>query len=162
LTFYELDLGLNHVVRKWSEPTDRRANLLVQVPGGQNAQSEHFDGPSGVLVCTEDHIIWKHMDVDAHRIPIPRRRNPLARPGEISRGNIIVAAVMHKIRVSFIPPAVVRGKALKLINREHSSSCSKMKMETCSNAGSSTRERRSRLSRSSISTLCPLPPVFVS
>lgn len=30
LTFYELDLGLNHVVRKWSEPTDRRANLLVQ------------------------------------------------------------------------------------------------------------------------------------
>ncbi len=35
LTFYELDLGLNHVVRKWSEPTDPRANLLVQVPGGQ-------------------------------------------------------------------------------------------------------------------------------
>jgi splicing factor 3B subunit 3 len=30
LTFYELDLGLNHVVRKWSEPTDRRANMLVQ------------------------------------------------------------------------------------------------------------------------------------
>lgn len=30
LTFYELDLGLNHVVRKWSEPTDPRANLLVQ------------------------------------------------------------------------------------------------------------------------------------
>ena len=35
LTFYELDLGLNHVVRKWSEPTDRRANLLVQ---GASAQ----------------------------------------------------------------------------------------------------------------------------
>ena len=30
LTFYELDLGLNHVVRKWSEPTDRKANMLVQ------------------------------------------------------------------------------------------------------------------------------------
>jgi hypothetical protein len=29
LTYYELDLGLNHVVRKWSEPTDPRANLLV-------------------------------------------------------------------------------------------------------------------------------------
>ncbi|KAG8945972.1 pre-mRNA-splicing factor rse1 [Tulasnella sp. 419] len=26
LTFYELDLGLNHVVRKWSESTDTRAN----------------------------------------------------------------------------------------------------------------------------------------
>lgn len=30
LTYYELDLGLNHVVRKWSEPTDPRANMLVQ------------------------------------------------------------------------------------------------------------------------------------
>lgn len=30
LTYYELDLGLNHVVRKWSEATDPRANLLVQ------------------------------------------------------------------------------------------------------------------------------------
>lgn len=29
LTYYELDLGLNHVVRRWSEPTDPRANLLV-------------------------------------------------------------------------------------------------------------------------------------
>nr|XP_019006069.1 pre-mRNA-splicing factor RSE1 [Kwoniella mangroviensis CBS 8507]OCF69530.1 pre-mRNA-splicing factor RSE1 [Kwoniella mangroviensis CBS 8507] len=101
LTFYELDLGLNHVVRKWSEPTDRRANLLVQVPGGQNANSDRFDGPSGVLVCTEDHIIWKHMDVEAHRIPIPRRRNPLAQRGEKSRGLIIVSAVMHKIKGAF-------------------------------------------------------------
>lgn len=40
------------------------------------------------------------MDADAHRIPIPRRRNPLAQRGESSRGNIIVSAVMHKIRVS--------------------------------------------------------------
>lgn len=101
LTFYELDLGLNHVVRKWSEPTDRRANLLVQVPGGQNANSDRFEGPSGVLVCTEDHIIWKHMDVDAHRIPIPRRRNPLVQRGDKSRGLIIVSAVMHKIKGAF-------------------------------------------------------------
>ncbi|EIW73243.1 hypothetical protein TREMEDRAFT_37240 [Tremella mesenterica DSM 1558] len=101
LVFYELDLGLNHVVRKWSEPTDRRANLLVQVPGGQNATSDRFEGPSGVLVCCEDHVIWKHMDAEAHRVPIPRRRNPLAQRGEISRGMIIVSAVMHKIRGAF-------------------------------------------------------------
>lgn len=69
------------------------------MPGGQNANTDRFDGPSGVLVCCEDHIIWKHMDADAHRIPIPRRRNPLAQRGEASRGNIIVAAVMHKIKV---------------------------------------------------------------
>lgn len=29
LTYYELDLGLNHVVRKWSEATDSRANMLI-------------------------------------------------------------------------------------------------------------------------------------
>jgi splicing factor 3B subunit 3 len=29
LTFYELDLGLNHVVRKWSDPVNPRANKLI-------------------------------------------------------------------------------------------------------------------------------------
>lgn len=53
-----------------------------------------------MLVCCEDHIIWKHMDADAHRVPIPRRRNPLAQRDDASRGIIIVAAVMHKIKVS--------------------------------------------------------------
>jgi splicing factor 3B subunit 3 len=43
LTYYELDLGLNHVVRKWSEPVDNGANMLIPVPGGA-------DGPGGVLV----------------------------------------------------------------------------------------------------------------
>ena len=96
LTYYELDLGLNHVVRKWSEPTDPRANLLVQVPGGQVASTDRFDGPSGVLVCCEDHIIYRHMDKPQHRVPIPRRRHPLEDP---SRGVIIIAAVMHKMKV---------------------------------------------------------------
>lgn len=98
LTYYELDLGLNHVVRKWSEPTDPRANLLVQVPGGQLASSDRYDGPSGVLVCCEDHIIYRHMDAPQHRVPIPRRRHPLA---DANRGLIITAAVMHKMKVGF-------------------------------------------------------------
>ncbi|KAJ7646963.1 CPSF A subunit region-domain-containing protein [Roridomyces roridus] len=98
LTYYELDLGLNHVVRKWSEPTDRRANLLVQVPGGQLASSERFDGPSGVLICCEDHIIYRHMDAPQHRVPIPRRKHPLEDP---SRTIIIVTAVMHKMKGAF-------------------------------------------------------------
>lgn len=41
LTFYELDLGLNHVVRKSTKPIDNGANLLVAVPGSQ-------DGPGKV------------------------------------------------------------------------------------------------------------------
>lgn len=100
LAFYELDLGLNHVVRKETIPTDNRANLLVQVPGGQSAQTDKFEGPSGVLVCCEDHIMWQHHDASSHRIPIPRRRNPLAGEDEEPRGIIIVAAVLHKIKVS--------------------------------------------------------------
>ncbi|TCD65090.1 pre-mRNA-splicing factor rse1 [Steccherinum ochraceum] len=98
LTYYELDLGLNHVVRRWSEPTDPRANLLVQVPGGQVASSERYDGPSGVLVCCEDHIIYRHMDAPQHRVPIPRRRHPLE---DTERGLIITAAVMHKMKGAF-------------------------------------------------------------
>jgi splicing factor 3B subunit 3 len=55
LTFYELDLSLNHVVRKWSDPVDNGANLLIPVPGGA-------DGPGGVLVCAENFIIYKNQD----------------------------------------------------------------------------------------------------
>ncbi|KIP06506.1 hypothetical protein PHLGIDRAFT_128225 [Phlebiopsis gigantea 11061_1 CR5-6] len=98
LTYYELDLGLNHVVRKWSEPTDPRANLLVQVPGGQLASSDRYDGPSGVLVCCEDHIIYRHMDAPQHRVPIPRRRHPLE---DKERGLLITSAVMHKMKGAF-------------------------------------------------------------
>ena len=117
LTYYELDLGLNHVVRKWSEATDPRANLLVQgkfdlccdlsteqcssifttVPGGQSATTDKFDGPSGVLVCAEDYVIYKHQGAKDHRVPIPKRSNPLCDP---DRGLIITASVMHKMRVS--------------------------------------------------------------
>lgn len=29
LTFYELDLGLNHVSRKWNDTVDRTSNLVI-------------------------------------------------------------------------------------------------------------------------------------
>ena len=119
LTYYELDLGLNHVVRKWSDPVDARANMLfpginvsavkkyvyspplnvmsqpalptIAVPGGN-------DGPSGVLVCSENFITYKHQRSPSLRIPIPRRRSPLEDP---SRGLIIVSGVMHKMKGFF-------------------------------------------------------------
>lgn len=68
LTFYELDLGLNHVVRKYSEPLEEHGNLLISVPGGN-------DGPSGVLVCSENYITYKNFGDQADiRMPIPRRK----------------------------------------------------------------------------------------
>jgi splicing factor 3B subunit 3 len=91
LVYYELDLGLNHVVRKWSDPVDRTANMLFQLPGGA-------DGPSGVLVCAEDNITYRHSNQDAFRVPIPRRTGPTENP---ERKRTIVSGVMHKMRGAF-------------------------------------------------------------
>ena len=45
LCYYELDQGLNHVVRKWSEPVPFESQTIIAVPGGS-------DGPGGVLLYT--------------------------------------------------------------------------------------------------------------
>ncbi|KAK5242023.1 pre-mRNA-splicing factor rse1, partial [Cryomyces antarcticus] len=88
LVYYELDLGLNHVVRKWTDPVDRTANMLFQVPGGA-------DGPSGVLVCGEESITYRHSNQEAFRVAIPRRKGSIEDP---ERKRYIVAGVMHKMR----------------------------------------------------------------
>ncbi len=44
-------------VRKWSDPVDNGANLLIAVPGGA-------DGPGGCLVCAENFIIYKNQGQD--------------------------------------------------------------------------------------------------
>ncbi|XP_065160888.1 splicing factor 3B subunit 3 isoform X2 [Atheta coriaria] len=92
LTFYELDLGLNHVVRKYSEPLEEHANFLVSVPGGR-------DGPSGVLICSENYLTYKNLgDQMDIRCPIPRRRNDLDDP---ERGMIFVCSATHKTKSMF-------------------------------------------------------------
>lgn len=89
LTFYELDLGLNHVSRKWSEQVDNGANMLVTVPGGG-------DGPSGVLVCAENFVIYKNQGHPDVRAVIPRRADL---PAE--RGVLIVSSATHKQKSMF-------------------------------------------------------------
>lgn len=92
LTFYELDLGLNHVVRKYSEPLEEHANFLISVPGGS-------DGPSGVLICSENYLTYKNLG-DQHDIlcPIPRRRNDLDDP---ERGMIFICSATHRTKSMF-------------------------------------------------------------
>lgn len=90
LVYYELDLGLNHVVRKWSDLVDPTASMLFQVPGGN-------DGPSGVLVCGEESVTYRHSNQEAFRVPIPRRRGATEDP---QRKRVIVAGVMHKLKGS--------------------------------------------------------------
>jgi splicing factor 3B subunit 3 len=86
LTFYELDLGLNHVVRKWSEPISRTANLLLAVPGGD-------DGPSGVLICGENWVSYKNQNHPEIRTALPRRVDM-----PMQRGLLITSATVHKQR----------------------------------------------------------------
>lgn len=38
LTYYELDLGLNHVVRKYSESLEEHANFLISVKNRFNTK----------------------------------------------------------------------------------------------------------------------------
>ncbi|KAH7263756.1 CPSF A subunit region-domain-containing protein [Fusarium tricinctum] len=90
LVYYELDLGLNHVVRKWSETVDPTASLVFQVPGGN-------DGPSGVLVCGEETVTYRHSNQDPLRVPIPRRRGATEDP---QRKRTIIGGVMHKLKNS--------------------------------------------------------------
>ncbi|CAD6195498.1 unnamed protein product [Caenorhabditis auriculariae] len=80
LTFYELDLGLNHVVRKYAEPLAEPGNLLIPVPGGN-------EGPSGNLGDQPD-----------IRCPIPRRRNDLDDP---DRSLLIICAATHKTKLMY-------------------------------------------------------------
>jgi splicing factor 3B subunit 3 len=91
LVYYELDLGLNHIVRKWSEPVDRTANLLFRVPGGPNA-------PSGVLCCGEDNISYRRIfnnAMNVQRLAIPRREGPTEDP---HRKRIIVAGTLYSLK----------------------------------------------------------------
>jgi len=89
LTFYELDLGLNSVVRKQAEEVEPGANLLIPVPGGN-------EGPGGVLVCAENWIIWQNIDQDEVRAPIPRRAGT---PDE--KGLLITSYAVHQSRDLF-------------------------------------------------------------
>ncbi|WBW74987.1 U2 snRNP-associated protein, WD repeat protein Sap130 [Schizosaccharomyces osmophilus] len=105
LTYYELDLGLNHVVRRWSKVVDRSSYMLLSVPGGN-------DGPSGTLVISEGWISYRHLQKRFHQIPIMRRKGnemeETATPWAESnpenkdlRLPVIVSAVMHRMKGSF-------------------------------------------------------------
>jgi splicing factor 3B subunit 3 len=96
--YYELDLGLNHVTRKWSEKVDRTSNYLIALPGG-------VDGPSGVLVCSENRISWVHEGYPSLSVPIPKRAKELEQNqnGEeaTKEGILIVNSVVHKLKKTF-------------------------------------------------------------
>eukprot|EP01028_Stygiella_incarcerata_P012604 TRINITY_DN7926_c0_g1_i1.p1 TRINITY_DN7926_c0_g1~~TRINITY_DN7926_c0_g1_i1.p1 ORF type:complete len:1261 (+),score=358.49 TRINITY_DN7926_c0_g1_i1:117-3785(+) len=89
LTFYELDLGLNHVVRKWSDKVERTANKVIPIPSGNM-------GPGGVLVCSEDRLTYVNPGMPSIQAPIPRRQGQTE-----SIPVIIIAYAMVKKKKKF-------------------------------------------------------------
>lgn len=74
LIFYEMDLGLNHVVRKYSTPVDKTAHMLIPVP------AEPY-GPGGVLVVNEGYISYKKVDHEDRDCPVPVRNEQIESRG---------------------------------------------------------------------------------
>lgn len=68
LVLYELDLGLNHVVRNYCENVDLSAHMLLPIPSEP-------DGPGGVIVVCENFLVYKKVDHDDRECPIPRRND---------------------------------------------------------------------------------------
>ena len=77
LTLYEMDLGLNHVVRKHADPIDESSNLLIAVPGVP-------DGPGGVLVCSNNCIAYMKVTHPVIKCPLPVRNGGEKEPVFIS------------------------------------------------------------------------------
>ena len=99
LVYYELDLGLNHVVRKSSEDIDNGANMLIPVPGATPIPGDKLKqstGPGGLLVCAENFIFYMKEGHPTLQAVIPRRSNL---PED--RGVLIVAWHVHRMKTSF-------------------------------------------------------------
>lgn len=68
LVIYEVDLGLNHVIRKSAEAVPDTAHALIAVPGGDENQ-----GPGGVLVACENFLIYKKEKQQDRKCSLPIR-----------------------------------------------------------------------------------------
>ena len=65
LVFNELDLGLNHVVRKHAQPVPDAANYFFPLPALPSVMS------LGVIVCSHDQLFWCHLQHDPITVPLP-------------------------------------------------------------------------------------------
>eukprot|EP00013_Stygamoeba_regulata_P021128 CAMPEP_0177656048 /NCGR_PEP_ID=MMETSP0447-20121125/15324_1 /TAXON_ID=0 /ORGANISM="Stygamoeba regulata, Strain BSH-02190019" /LENGTH=1277 /DNA_ID=CAMNT_0019160071 /DNA_START=120 /DNA_END=3953 /DNA_ORIENTATION=+ len=115
VAFYELDLGLNHVVRKWASQVPRTANRLITVPGAP-------DGPGGVLVCAENLLVYKNQDHPDVVVRLPRREgfDGDGADGKDQRGVLIVSHTTHTQRgMFFFLLQTELGDLLKVTLKNH-------------------------------------------
>jgi splicing factor 3B subunit 3 len=84
LVLYELDLGLNHVVRNYVEAVDNSAHMLLSIPADPT-------GPGGVIVVCENFIVYKKVDHSDRECPIPRRNDM-----DQQRKLFCIASALHR------------------------------------------------------------------
>ena len=73
MVVYEVDLGLNHVIRKFAEPLEKTAHALITIPGGNGAEEDEAEGPGGVIVAFENYLVYKKQDHEDRRCSVPIR-----------------------------------------------------------------------------------------
>jgi splicing factor 3B subunit 3 len=89
LAYYELDLGLNHVSRKWATNVHSTGCCMAALPGGQ-------DGPGGIIVGMEDGVSYHHPNLKQPLIcGIPRRALDSK-----SRGILVTQLTVHRQKKS--------------------------------------------------------------
>ena len=94
LTFYEMDLGLNHVIRKNIIPVDRSAHLLIAVPGD--------DGPGGIIVVCEDFLVYKRVSHEDRKCFIPiRNDSKIAKKSNGDRKLFITCSATFSLGATF-------------------------------------------------------------
>jgi splicing factor 3B subunit 3 len=99
VVFYEVDLGLNHVVRKFSKQVSDTANHLVAVP------------PSGVVVCSAEGLEWVKPNEPTFSIALPRREWDDPKRGEVL---VISSASFQTTDLFFALLQTERGDLFKL------------------------------------------------
>lgn len=95
LAYYELDLGLNHVVRKLSAPVRTSSFLMLPVPGGD-------DGPGGLLVCSHGYVTYRNLTSE-------EASSATAREGADKEGAVIEAKLPFRANMSPDDTMVVSG-----------------------------------------------------
>jgi len=87
VVLYEVEEGLNHVVRKASTQVQQTANMIIPIPGGT-------DGPGGMFICSESMIEYLTPGQDTTQHPPLRCRIPARVDLPPQRGILISSATV--------------------------------------------------------------------
>ena len=117
LTYYELDLGLNHVVRKGANRSITGRIISFRCPVGATVRV-------GARVCCENFIIYKHQNHDEVRAVIPRRTSLAG-----DRGVLIVSSAGHRSKNSFFFLAQSRVRRRLQALRDSLGNCERSESE---------------------------------